>query len=210
MLRGELPELHEEVNRLDALFQGLKGPGHRLPHLPYAKLEGIKDGRSVEHRHRIAIFHYAGHADEGRLLLEARSASAEGRPTPRAWPGCSAASAGCNWSSSTAARPSPRSTTCCGRGSGRRRHGATPSTTTSARQFADGLLQELTAGRSVRDAFDQAQAIAEASPAATSRRRDTGSPEAPPRPRGAARTSPVDARLPLGPPAPATGRHVEH
>jgi hypothetical protein len=75
--RGELPELHQEVSRLDGLFQGLKDRGVDYRHLPYARLEGIRNALD-EHRHRIAIFHYAGHADEGRLMLEAALGSADG------------------------------------------------------------------------------------------------------------------------------------
>ena len=71
------PPLHEEVSRLDALFRGLKGRGIDYLHLPYAKLEGISRAL-LEHRHRIAIFHYAGHADEGRLMLEKALGSADG------------------------------------------------------------------------------------------------------------------------------------
>jgi hypothetical protein len=75
--RGDLPELHQEVSRLDSLFQGLKDWGVDYRHLPYAGLEAIKKALG-EHRHRIAIFHYAGHADEGRLMLERALGSAEG------------------------------------------------------------------------------------------------------------------------------------
>ena len=51
--------------------------------LPYSQfplaraLEGIKQALRA-HRHRIAIFHYAGHADEGRLMLERALGSADG------------------------------------------------------------------------------------------------------------------------------------
>jgi hypothetical protein len=75
--QGELLALHEEVNRLDILFQGLKGKGIDYLLLPYAKLENI--GRALnEHRHRIAIVHYAGHAHEDRLMLEPAIGSADG------------------------------------------------------------------------------------------------------------------------------------
>jgi hypothetical protein len=75
--RGELLDMHAEVSRLDSLFQSLRHRGVHYRLLPYAGLEAITNALNA-HRHQIAIVHYAGHADEGRLMLEAALGSAGG------------------------------------------------------------------------------------------------------------------------------------
>jgi len=76
--RGELGALHQEVSHLDGLFEGLKSRA-KLDYvpLPYAKLTRLYEVLN-EYRHRIAIFHYSGHADAGRLMLEAAFESGDG------------------------------------------------------------------------------------------------------------------------------------
>ncbi len=75
--KGDLPALHQEVNRLHALFESLKCHGIDYLHLPHATLKDLTQALGV-HRDRIAIVHYAGHADEGRLMLEKTLGSADG------------------------------------------------------------------------------------------------------------------------------------
>ena len=67
-------------------------------------LDVFQDAR---YRNRIAIFHFGGHADGYRLLLEA----ADGKPAAADAGGLAtflASNAGCSWSSSTAAPPRGR------------------------------------------------------------------------------------------------------
>src|SRR5262249_1177863 len=75
--KGDLLALHQEVNRLHALFESLKGHGIDNLHLPYATLNALTDALGA-YRDRIAIVHYAGHADAGRLMLEKTLGSAGG------------------------------------------------------------------------------------------------------------------------------------
>ena len=67
---GDLPELREETRQLQELFEGFAREGRcELIFRPNATLDQIYQVLT-SYRDRIAIFHYGGHADSGRLLLE--------------------------------------------------------------------------------------------------------------------------------------------
>ncbi len=68
---GDLPELREESRRLQELFEDVQRDGRCTPVFrPNATLDQVY-AVLQEHRDRIAVFHYGGHADSGRLFLEA-------------------------------------------------------------------------------------------------------------------------------------------
>ena len=68
--RGHLRNLGEEVRRLEnTLRQAEQNKLCKLVVKPYAGLDEIL-AVFREHRNRIAIFHYAGHAKNFELLLE--------------------------------------------------------------------------------------------------------------------------------------------
>ena len=109
--RRYLRDLPGELRQLQAILEAAERKGLcELVVRPNATLDQIFDV-FTEHRDRVAIFHYGGHAGEDRLLLEAAGAGARSR-TPRGWRRSSASGATCNWSSSTAARRGPRSPGC--------------------------------------------------------------------------------------------------
>jgi len=69
--RGDLPELREEIRRLQDLFERFQGDGRcTLIFRPNVTLDQLYH-ELQRHRDRIAIVHFGGHADSGRLLLEA-------------------------------------------------------------------------------------------------------------------------------------------
>ena len=69
-MEGDLPELHAEIRQLQELFEAFQGEGRcTLVFKPNATLEQIFN-ILTEQLNRIAIFHYGGHADGGRLMLE--------------------------------------------------------------------------------------------------------------------------------------------
>jgi hypothetical protein len=69
--RGDLPELREEIRRLQDLFERFQGDGRcTLVFRPNATLDQLFRDLQ-QYRDRIAIVHYGGHADSGRILLEA-------------------------------------------------------------------------------------------------------------------------------------------
>ena len=84
---------------------------------PYATADDILGTFQDErYRGRVAIFHYAGHAESYELLLQ----GANGKPAVADAGGLALSSAtklACSWSSSTAARPSPRCRACSMRAS---------------------------------------------------------------------------------------------
>ncbi len=67
-----LPNLAEEYHRLTATLRPAEAKGLcELVVEPYATLDEIlRTFQDERYRRRIAIFHYAGHADSYRLLLE--------------------------------------------------------------------------------------------------------------------------------------------
>ena len=68
--RRYLRDLPEELRRLQEVLQEAERNGLcRLELLPNASLNQIFDV-FTRYRDRVTIFHYAGHADSGRLLLE--------------------------------------------------------------------------------------------------------------------------------------------
>jgi hypothetical protein len=82
---GDLPELREETRQLQEMFEGFAREGRcELVFRPNATLEQILDVLTT-YRDRVALFHYGGHADSGRLLLEsslgAAMANAQGLAT---------------------------------------------------------------------------------------------------------------------------------
>jgi hypothetical protein len=69
-----LRDLPQELRSLREIFKGAERNGLcRLELLPNADLGQILNV-FTENRDRVAIFHYAGHADSGRLLLESSDA----------------------------------------------------------------------------------------------------------------------------------------
>jgi len=69
--RGDLPELRDEIRRLQELFEQFQRDGRcTLIFRPNATLDQLYHDLQ-QYRDRIAIIHYGGHADSGRLLLEA-------------------------------------------------------------------------------------------------------------------------------------------
>src|SRR5690242_12144124 len=76
--RRYLRDLPEELRRLQGILGEAEGNGLcRLELLPNASLDQIFDV-FTRNRDRVAILHYAGHADSSRLLLE--SSTAGGSP----------------------------------------------------------------------------------------------------------------------------------
>jgi hypothetical protein len=83
---GNLPELREEIRQLQELFEGFAREGRcELIFRPNATLEQIFD-ILTSYRDRIALFHYGGHADSGRLLLESTLGAATANAQARVWP----------------------------------------------------------------------------------------------------------------------------
>ena len=75
--RGELPELHQEVSRLDVSSEGLKDRGVDYRHLPYAELERIyQRAQRVPPPDRDLSLRRA--CRRGPLMLEAALGSADG------------------------------------------------------------------------------------------------------------------------------------
>lgn len=67
---GDLPELRAEARALQQLFEAFQVEGRcTLVYRPNSTLEEIYDVLT-EYRDRIAIFHFGGHADSGRILLD--------------------------------------------------------------------------------------------------------------------------------------------
>jgi WD40 repeat protein len=67
---GDLPELREESRQLQELFEAFQGEGRcTLVFRPNATLEQIFAVLSAQ-RDRIALFHFGGHADSARLMLD--------------------------------------------------------------------------------------------------------------------------------------------
>ena len=121
--RRYLRDLPEELRRLQEILKEAERNGLcRLEVLPNATLDQIFDV-FTRNRDQVAILHYAGHADSGRLLLES-SAAGGAAAHAAGWRRFSASARGCNWYSSTAARPGagcPAARSGCRR---RDRHGA--------------------------------------------------------------------------------------
>ena len=68
--RGDLPELREESRRLQSLFERFRDDGRcSLIFKPTATWDQIYQVL-ITQPDDIAIFHFGGHADEGRLLLD--------------------------------------------------------------------------------------------------------------------------------------------
>src|SRR4051794_12730841 len=68
--QGGLPDLREEVRRLQELFEAAQRDGRcTLIFRPNITLEQFFT-LLQDYRDRIAVVHYGGHADEGRLFLE--------------------------------------------------------------------------------------------------------------------------------------------
>ncbi len=67
---GDLPELRAEIRQLQELFEAFQAEGRcRLEFRPNATLEQIFEVLTKQ-RDRIALFHFGGHADSGRLMVE--------------------------------------------------------------------------------------------------------------------------------------------
>ena len=68
--RGDLPELHEESRKLQALFERFRDDGRcSLIFRPTATWDQIYHDMTTQ-PDDIAIFHFGGHADEGQVLLD--------------------------------------------------------------------------------------------------------------------------------------------
>lgn len=80
--RRYLRELPEELRRLrDIIKEAERNRLCRLELLSNATLEQIFDV-FTRHRDQVAVFHYAGHADSGRLLLESSAGGAASAHAP--------------------------------------------------------------------------------------------------------------------------------
>ncbi len=110
--RDHLRNLGEEERRLEAtLKQAEKTDLCELVVKPYATLDSILTVFR-EYRHRIAIFHYGGHAHNYHLLLEDAQQGTAAADAGGRWLPFWASSEACSWSFSTAVPPSPRWRDC--------------------------------------------------------------------------------------------------
>ena len=74
--RGDLPELREEIRRLQALFERFRDDGRcSLIFKPAATWEQIYEVLTTR-PDDIAIFHFGGHAQEGQVLLDSHLGAA--------------------------------------------------------------------------------------------------------------------------------------
>src|SRR5262249_42681706 len=141
------------------LWESLKGAGTLCePELVVnATLDDI-DRVFEKHKQRVAIFHYGGHADEDCLLLA--SSSARARETDlRGLLGFWGRKGGLRLGFLNGRSPPPQAGDLLKAGVSAVVATARPIDDDAACQFAENFYRKLTAGHSLRDAFDQAQEL---------------------------------------------------